>query len=343
MLLSVIVPVFNVERFVGVCLDSILAQDFSDFELIIVDDGSTDNSGKICDDYALRDERIRVIHKKNGGLDTARRTGIENASGDYVTFVDSDDMIESDMYSYMMNFVDTYSADIVICGIRKSFDDGSELLEKPAVMSGFFDKDAMKEKIYPRMLADFDFYRFGIYPAMWNKIYNRKILADIYDNLDMGIAMGEDAAVFYPAMLKAQSVYIIDDKFFYHYRIHQSSMCMSYQKKFISGNKVLISRLNRIFTENENCKTLKRQLIFYSVYMSYNGILNVFSRQNKMSFFDKKNVITDYLETEYIKQCFNDIDMAVLPKSYKLVSYLIRRNRYILLSLILYLRNILHG
>lgn len=96
-LISVIVPVYNVEKFLSRCLNSILAQTYNNLEVILVDDGSTDNSGKICDDYALKDKRIRVIHKQNGGVSSARNMALSVAKGEYIGFVDSDDYIENDM------------------------------------------------------------------------------------------------------------------------------------------------------------------------------------------------------------------------------------------------------
>ena len=102
-LISVIVPVYNVEEYVEKCVLSIINQTYKNLEIILVDDGSTDNSGKICDEIAIKDNRIKVIHKKNGGLSDARNVGIDIAKGDYLGFVDSDDYIDPDMYSILLN------------------------------------------------------------------------------------------------------------------------------------------------------------------------------------------------------------------------------------------------
>ena len=99
--ISIIVPVYNVEKYLKRCIDSILNQSFTDFELILVDDGSTDNSGEIIDEYAIKDERIKVIHKENGGLSSARNVGIEYSKGNYIAFVDSDDYINKNMYKIL--------------------------------------------------------------------------------------------------------------------------------------------------------------------------------------------------------------------------------------------------
>lgn len=117
--ISIIVPVYNVEEYIHRCIDSILAQTFTDFELILVNDGSPDQCGKICDEYAENDSRIKVIHKKNGGLSDARNAGLEIAQGEYIGFVDSDDWIEADMYNILYQNAIQFDADISICKMRK--------------------------------------------------------------------------------------------------------------------------------------------------------------------------------------------------------------------------------
>ncbi|RGM21729.1 glycosyltransferase family 2 protein [Eubacterium sp. OM08-24] len=120
MLISVIVPVYKVEEYIYRCVDSILAQSFKDFELILVDDGSPDNCGKICDEYAQKDKRITVIHKENGGLSDARNTGIDwalkNSNSNWITFIDSDDWVHTDYLKNLYNAVKENNVDISVCG-----------------------------------------------------------------------------------------------------------------------------------------------------------------------------------------------------------------------------------
>ena len=122
--ISIIVPVYNVEKYLARCLDSIIDQTYTNIEIILVDDGSLDESGKICDEYAKKDKRIKVIHKQNGGLSSARNSGIEMASGKYVCFIDSDDYIEKDMIEYLYKGVKKYHADIVVCGLSNIYSNG---------------------------------------------------------------------------------------------------------------------------------------------------------------------------------------------------------------------------
>lgn len=124
MKLSVIVPVYNVETYLNRCIDSIINQTYKNLEIILVDDGSTDKSGKICDKYAAIDSRIKVIHKKNGGLVSARKYGVMNATGDYITDVDSDDWIENQAFSYMIEKLSQYNPDMLVLGHKKEYING---------------------------------------------------------------------------------------------------------------------------------------------------------------------------------------------------------------------------
>ena len=119
--ISVIAPVYNTEKYLPRCIDSILAQTFTDFELLLIDDGSKDNSGAVCDEYASKDERVRVFHKENGGVSSARNVGLDNAKGEWITFVDSDDWIAETMYQEMYELATLENADIVYCDINMVF------------------------------------------------------------------------------------------------------------------------------------------------------------------------------------------------------------------------------
>ena len=114
-LISIVVPIYNVEKYLEKCINSIIIQTYKNIEIILVNDGSTDSSGKICDIYLKKDKRIKVIHKKNGGLSDARNVGIENAKGKYIAFIDSDDFIDSDFIEILYNLIIEYNADVSCC------------------------------------------------------------------------------------------------------------------------------------------------------------------------------------------------------------------------------------
>ena len=165
--ISIIVPVYQVEKYIRQCIDSILAQTFTDFELILVDDGSKDNSGKICDEYAEKDKRIRVIHKENDGLSDARNKGLDNASGNYFMFVDGDDYIAPNMAECLYKKISEAKADIAACNYRYIFESDGE-------------KDFATENKAEVINANEIFYNrknernYGFWTVAWNKLYKRE-------------------------------------------------------------------------------------------------------------------------------------------------------------------------
>jgi glycosyltransferase involved in cell wall biosynthesis len=166
--ISVIVPVYKVEPYIHKCVDSILAQTFSDYELILVDDGSPDTCGNICDEYAKKDARIRVIHKENGGLSDARNAGMKIACGEYVIFIDSDDYIDADMLSYLYENLRKADADMATCGIYEVYADRIEKQEEEPefVCSG--------EEAFRCILRG-----HTIRGEIWNKLIKRSCISDL--------------------------------------------------------------------------------------------------------------------------------------------------------------------
>ena len=148
-MLSVIVPVYNVQKYLDQCVESVLKQTYTDFEVILVDDGSTDNSGKMCDDWAQKDDRIKVVHQKNQGLSGARNTGIDTSEGEYLVFVDSDDLIAENMFSTLMPMMTDENLDAVWCTFNRFYNDDVNQINS-VIKSGV---DAWYKKyLYPNVL-----------------------------------------------------------------------------------------------------------------------------------------------------------------------------------------------
>lgn len=170
--LSIIVPVYNVEAYIDKCIKSILNQTFEDFELILVDDGSPDNCGKICDTYASLDQRIKVIHQNNSGLSSARNTGLKYSTGKYIAFCDSDDYIDARMYEILIDAQKKYDADIVKCGCNRF------IQNKITSTKNFDEFQVIKTtKKNPFLLSLY--YSNTLYIVVWNAIYRSNIVKNI--------------------------------------------------------------------------------------------------------------------------------------------------------------------
>jgi len=173
-MISVIIPVYNVEAFLPACLDSILCQTCADLEIIIVDDGSTDASASICDAYAARDARIRVIHQPNQGLSAARNAGVEAASGEYISFVDSDDFILPDLLEYQLELARRHDADYVQCGYMRCGE--SDTIHQTAPAGGADNIRVFEE---PRSKMEACIHLDGLYISAWGKLFSRELIRDI--------------------------------------------------------------------------------------------------------------------------------------------------------------------
>lgn len=264
-MISIIVPIYNVGRYLPQCIDSIIQQTFSGIEIILVDDGSVDHSGQICDEYALKDSRIVVIHKKNGGLVSARKAGIVAARGEYIGFVDGDDWIEPRMYERLMDTAMKEQADLVLGGSIE--DAGGQAIYKTNRMAqGIYGKDGLRERVYPYMLCAEDFFSMGIQPYIWNKLLRRELTCEYICAVDDRIRVGEDVAAVMPILLKVDKV-VITDYCDYHYCVRTESMmhtCRSVENEW-KGLCILHEFLSNAFRQYAGQYRLEYQLNHYTV------------------------------------------------------------------------------
>jgi glycosyltransferase involved in cell wall biosynthesis len=149
-LVSIVVPVYKVEKYLERCVKSLLCQTLHDIEIILVDDGSPDRCPQICDEYASRDERIKVVHKRNGGLSSARNAGLLVATGSYIGFVDSDDDVSLDMYERMLTIIEKYNTDFVMSDYLRIADDKSTSLKTTDIHQGLYTKQQIRKDIFPQ-------------------------------------------------------------------------------------------------------------------------------------------------------------------------------------------------
>lgn len=269
MKVSVIVPVYNAEKYIETCLNSVLGQTYRDFEVVVVDDGSTDQSGILCDRFMEQDKRVKVLHKRNEGLISARITGIMAADGDYIAFVDADDWMDIDFLETGIRQMEQEAADVVIMGCVMERGLCPETVQN-RIGAGVYDSQALSVEVFPQMLHYQGFYEFGIMPYIWNKIYKRQMLQSCYDNIDTKIYDGEDAAVVYPYLLKSQKVVITKDAK-YHYRIHGESMTANRKADYYENTARLYLHLAKKFQESGYSQCMMPQLDQYMRMMIWQG------------------------------------------------------------------------
>ena len=216
--LSIIVPVYNVEPYLRRCIDSILAQTFTDFELILVDDGSPDNCPAICDEYADKDPRIVVIHKENGGISDARNAGLDISRGEYIGFVDSDDFIHPQTYEIAIRIASEQEADVVQWGYLQfsciSEIESQTFINKENIDLKIVDSKYVVENYYPHN-------RFLIHHVLWTKVFKRRVFNNI--KFPKGV-INEDSYILLQTLDASTKYVIIEEKLYYYYQRSDSIM-----------------------------------------------------------------------------------------------------------------------
>ncbi len=278
-LISVIVPVYNTGQYLEQCLDSVVRQTYTDIEILLIDDGSTDGSGAICDRYARQDKRIAVIHQENQGLVMARRKGLAAARGKYVGFVDSDDWIEPEMYEYLYEKIREYRAQVVTSG---RFVETGESKEIPDHMiSGAY--HPMKDDDFCRhMIFGENKLIWGITPNFWNKLFERDSIQKWQSEVPSVITYGEDDACVYSCMAYADTVYV-SDKCFYHYRVRDTSMSNSRDDEYFTKINLLYLVMKRAFEAHPLADILLKELGCYMFEFALRGINGLWGLRTDLS------------------------------------------------------------
>lgn len=233
MRLSIIIPVYNVAAWLPETVESVLAQTFRDFELILVDDGATDGSGAICDRYAQQDSRVQVIHQKNAGVSAARNTGVAAAKGKYIGFVDSDDIIERDMYAVMMGLAEKHDADVVQClHDRASSLNGEVRSDDVEVMDG----SSFVRRMFTKVGGD-----YTNQVALWSKVYRR----ELFENITFPAGrVYEDEQETYKLCLNAKKL-VETPNVLYHYIKRENSIITGVSaKKMLDKQLALLDRMH---------------------------------------------------------------------------------------------------
>lgn len=264
--LSVIVPIYKVEKYINECISSLVNQSLKNIEIILVDDGSPDNCPAICDEYANRYNNIKVIHKKNGGLVSARKAGLRCCQGEYVTFVDGDDWVENDYYEKVFSEINSYQPDIISvnCHFRK--EDGKKAdIFCENFYTGMYERKMLEKEVFPELLSRPPFFSFGVIPSLWSKIIRRDILINFMPNEPEEIKMGEDLAITLPCFLKAESVYF-SDVCGYYYRQNPSSITHTFDSTAPMRVDSLLNYL-RETTEAYDSYNIKKQISKYAMHI----------------------------------------------------------------------------
>lgn len=314
---SIIVPIYNVEKYLERCLDSLLSQTIKNFEIIAVNDGSTDSCSEILHEYAEKDSRIKVLEKKNGGVSSARNVGLTIASGEFIGFVDPDDWVEPDMYETMYHTANRENVDIVMCSYIREF--GSHSKEKKFNLPNLerFNREELKSKILRRLVGPLN-EEIG-HPEMldswgtvWSKLYRSEIVKEnglTFTDLSE-IGTNEDSLFNMEAFFYAQNFCFINKPFYHYWRVNDSSVTSGYKPQLLIQYLNLYQRIesfiNRHQLGNEFLMALNNRICLSTLGLG----LNTISKGNRTSGYKKIKKIKEILNHNQIKRSFIPLEMS---------------------------------
>ena len=317
---SIIVPVYKVENYIQRCVESLRNQTLADIEIILVDDGSPDRCPEICDALALQDSRIRVIHKENGGVSSARNAGLDAATGNYIAFVDSDDYIDPDMYEKMLVVALEHNCDVVMCDCLKEYPENS-LLYTHLIRPGYYSTDQLLTEYYPHLLM----MENVEYPAtissctlLWNRRMNTPDM-----RYETGIRYSEDLLFGAKLMRRASSFYYMKGEPFYHYVTNAQSATHTFVPDKFQDYKKLHKKIRNVFSGDLDFD-FSRQIDFCLLFFVYNAVGDLYSAP--LTRFQKKQMILQILRDPSVKELFRRLSLLSLPVSpkQKLITLLYR-------------------
>lgn len=311
--ISIIIPIYNVERYLRQCIDSILAQTFTDFELLLIDDGSPDGCPAICDEYAEKDARIRVFHKQNGGVTSARNKGLDNAKGNWIIYIDGDDWIEPTYVEELYNAAINNEADIAICAFRFVYEDGSSVIEHPTIW------DDNKQASLNRYIA-------SIWTTACGSIQKSSLYKDNGVQSPKGLTFCEDFHLIVRLCYFADKVVSID-KPLYNYRQQSSSIMHSLNNKTWRDELTAYKEIIDFFRDQGELEKYIKAMSWRTLKATQEMTLN------SSRFEDFKNYNPD--KKNYIWDC------PFIGFKIKMLSWLITHDCTLIASIIIRLRKFL--
>ena len=335
---SIIVPVYNVEKYINACVDSLVNQTYKNLEIILVDDGSTDNSGSICDDYAKKDSRVKVIHKENGGASSSRKMGIESSTGDYIVTLDSDDWIDLETVEVCINKTEEYvDTDCVMFSYKREYDTKSfetHIFDGDKVFIGADAEDLVYRRLFGLIgdeLASPE-KADSVVPCCM-KLYKREFaLKGKYVNVKL-IGSADDTIFNMYALHGAKKIVYVD-KCFYHYRKQGGTVTTTYRPNLVEQWNNLFNMMGEIIKE-KNLPQKYEKALSNRIALSIVGIgTNEFCAIDK-SFHKKVKSIKNYLKSERYKNAIQKIETKNMPLKWKVFMFFAKHKNAFMISIMI--------
>lgn len=308
--ISIIVPVYKVENYLRRCIDSILAQTFTDFELILVDDGSPDNCPTICDEYANKDFRIVVIHKANGGVSSARNRGLELATGKYILFCDSDDYVSKDWCETIYSVISRYPNSLIVFNAWRESPQGEDRQYIDASVQGTEDVT---------IITYYQSFQKDLSGAVWNKVFTRSVIREHGLQFDEHRILGEDVMFHIEYLNYIESIAYIA-KPLYHYTINPNGAVRRYYPDLIGHHQEFFSA-RKAFIDDNDMPMFCDTYLYYFLHM----LDNTLDTRNTIPFYEKMRYNHKMMNTKEFRYC---VENATGKNDSKLFMKIIRLHNY---------------
>lgn len=289
---SVIIPVYNVEKYIRECVESILCQPYRNVEVVLVDDGSTDLSGRVCDEFATIDERVKVVRKSNGGLVSARKAGATVASGDYIVCVDGDDYVTENAFETYARAIEEHNPDVVCGAAIWKYPDEEKTVPCSAAV-GVYDREKIEKEIFPCLVENEKGEYFS--PSVWAKAFRRELYVKAQLSVPDEIKIGEDNACTKPIIAAAQKLAVLGECT-YVYRINSASMTKNRTPFNLFTPKLVCEHLEKTLPRTSD---MQAQVYRCAVHYLFNAAASqYFSGNDKVA---KANIIKALSDEYYVK------------------------------------------
>ncbi len=327
---SIIVPVYNVpEKALRDCLESTIGQTLQEIEVIVVDDGSTDRSGAICDEYAAKDKRLRVIHKQNGGLSAARNTGVLSSTGAWIMFVDGDDWIEPDTCEKVYSLGTRNDADIVIFGTVQEF----EYFRKPFTYHHTDGQIFCGNECKQLQCEILDFN--GNISTAWAKLIRKRVLDEYHLEHNAELRQGSEGIEFNIRLFERIRSAVFTDHVYYHYVFNPDSISAKHDEKNHYYVIRCFEEIKNQIAQSKNREALQARFYNRFAYVIVaTAISGYFSPANPQRYVERKSAFKEYLENSLVKETLEKCDMARIDNQRRLVLLLIKRRLWAVIQML---------
>lgn len=338
--LSIIVPAYNVEKYLPQCIESMCAIKRPDIEIILVDDGATDSSGEICDRYAQKDERIKVIHKENQGVSAARNSGLRIATGKWIGFVDGDDCLQENFEETVLSHLDD-AYNICIFQYETLDEQGRKGHFSSEILPDVLEKEQIKQIQKGFLNVDDKEYRPYktsplYYIALWNKFYQRSFIEECGQMIPETTPWGEDFVFNFALFSKVEKIKIIKESG-YVYRIQSGSISNSYRKDAMHYFKMMIKELYSLVKEENE---MRNYLYLYTIrQFLYTSQRSIFNKDNPDCFRGRKQEFLRYRNQKFVEHAVHHMDGKQFRPSVRVGVYLLKYRCFFLLDCMYRLKN----